>query len=67
MSPALAGRFPTTAPPGKPSASIFDNSFLEAKNGWPLSLDDIRGEEGDKVHELSTNYVSGIRVGASLT
>ena len=27
VSPALAGRFPTTAPPGKPSSIVFNSGF----------------------------------------
>ena len=38
VSPALAGRFLTTVPPGKPSLSDFDMSYTGLKMRWMHSL-----------------------------
>ena len=38
VSPALAGRFSTTAPPGKPDVFIIYSSFNPAASLWPLCL-----------------------------
>ena len=46
MSPALAGRFSTTAPPGKPLDMIFDNSVRSQKyllEMWKINLVGIVG------------------------
>ena len=34
VSPALAGRFSTTAPPGKPSSNVFDSFTCSFKKRW---------------------------------
>ena len=43
VSPALAGRFSTTAPPGKPQISLWDTDFIYF---WYMPRDRIAGSYG---------------------
>ena len=63
MSLALAGRFLTTVPPGKPSAATLTSSFLSKEE---TSSGDLDRKEGPKPKLKSRNCANKEEKGKSL-
>ena len=60
MSPALAGRFPTTAPPGKPLREFFaGRSLLLSRSRWHLYLGTEPARQTQQTRNRTTEFSTG--------